>query len=275
MSNDVPTKGHSMNVITSSLPLLDSLNSEWNEQLSAATYDFGSLGSMIGRQALNLVQQKQDTVQRDVILLELLELEAAGHPVAGRVILQSFLPLVVGYARTSAATRNLWRHSRSDAIATTISAAWEVITVFLDEVGPSHRRNIAGRIRSNLIKTLSCFASHVGTEYNVACDFLEDLGNADPTNELGIIHDDPAQELITLFTWAIDHGVLARDEIHLLVRIELSECDPGDARNDAAHDLGITRESLNRRVHRIRTKLMTAVCGDVQTKVKYAPRRKA
>lgn len=264
-----------MNVITSSLPLLDTLNSEWNDQLSVSTYDFGSLGSMTGSHALHLVQQKQDTEQRDAILLELLKLEGAGHPVAGRVILQSFLPLVVGYARTSAATRNLWRHSRADAIATTISAIWEVITVFLDEVGSGHSRNIAGRIRSNLIKTLSCFAGHVGTEYNVACDFLEDLGNNDPTNELGIIQDDPTQELITLFTWAIDHCILAREEIHLLVRIELAEGDPGAARDDAAHDLGISRESLNRRVHRIRTKLMTAVCGDVQTKVKYAPRRKA
>lgn len=264
-----------MNVSTTSLPLLDTLNSEWNDQLSAATYDFGSLGSISAGRALHLVQRKQDTEQRDAILLTLLELEAAAHPVAGRVILQAFLPLVVGYARTSAATRNIWRHSRSDAIATTISAAWEVITVFLDEVSEEHRRNIAGRIRSNLIKTLSCFASHVGTEYNVACDFLEDLGNDDPTNELGVIQDDPTQELITLFTWAIDHGVLAREEIQLLVRIELADGDPGAARDDAAQDLGISRESLNRRVHRIRTKLMTAVCGDVQTKVKYAPRRKA
>lgn len=263
-----------MNVTTTSLPLLDSLNSEWTEQLADATNEYGSLGILTGQEALECIQRPQPQEARNDVLLALLELDAAGHPTARRIVLQSFLPLAVGYARTSAATRGLWRHSRTDAIATVISALWEVVAVFLDQSQPHERRNIAGRIRSELIKALADFAHHVGAEFNVGADFLEDLGNDDPTSDHGIIQDDPFQELVTLFTWAIDTGVLTRGEIQLLARIELADGDPGEAREEAAAELGISRSSLNRRVHRIRTKLMDAVCGDVQSRVKYAPRRK-
>lgn len=61
--------------------------------------------------------------------------------------------------------------------------------------------------------------------------------------------------------------------VQLLARIELAEGDPGTAREEAADELGVSRETLNRRVLSIRTKLMQAVCGDMETKVSYAPRR--
>lgn len=93
--------------------------------------------------------------------------------------------------------------------------------------------------------------------------------NADADTEI----DDPLRDLVTLFTWAIDNGILTADEVRLLARIELAEGNPGEERQQAADELGISRDTLNRRVHRVRTKLMTAVCGDVQERVSYAPRR--
>ena len=84
--------------------------------------------------------------------------------------------------------------------------------------------------------------------------------------------EDPFRDLVTILTWAIDSGTLTRDEIQLLVRIELSD-KPSEEREIAADDLGVSRETLNRRVSRIRAKLMKAVCGDIQERVPYAPRR--
>lgn len=85
--------------------------------------------------------------------------------------------------------------------------------------------------------------------------------------------DDVLRDLVTILTWAIDSGTLRRDEVQLLARIELAEGDPGVAREEAAAELGVSRETLNRRVCRIRTKLMQAVSGDMEAKVSYAPRR--
>ena len=97
-------------------------------------------------------------------------------------------------------------------------------------------------------------------------EYLEKIAGADET-------DDVFRDLVTILTWAIDANVLRRDEVQLLARIELAEGDPGAARDAAADELGVSRETLNRRVCRIRTKLMRAVSGDLEAKVSYAPRR--
>lgn len=258
-----------MNVTTTSTPLERALFDEWNSRLADATETYGCLGTLTGEQLLEVIRRPQELDERDHVLIELLELDRAGHPTAGRILLQSFLPLAFRQARTSAATRDLWRHSPTDATATTISALWEVIHTY-----PLHRRHsVAGNIRLEAVKLLATtLGAHVDKEVTVEAGFLEHLVNlnADPDAT-----EDAFKDLVTLFTWAIESHTLTRDEVRLLARIELAEGDPGEAREDAAHELGLSRETLNKRVYRIRTKLMTAICGEVQVKVGYAPRRTA
>lgn len=256
-----------MNVTSTATSLEAVLYDEWNDHLAHATHDYGAIGILTGEELLELVQRPQPVDDRDQILITLLELDRSGHAQAGRVLLQAFLPLAIRQARTSGATNELWKHSRADAVATQISALWEVIHTF-----PLHRRSsVAGNIRKEALKILhSSLGHHVGKEFTVSEGFLEHLVNQDAE-----VQDDAFRDLVTIFTWAIEAGILSRDEIKLLARIELADEDPGAVREAAAEELGVSRETLNRRIHRIRTKLMTAVSGDVQNRVRYAPRRKA
>jgi hypothetical protein len=255
-----------MRVSSQSTTLERALLDEWNSTLANRSHDFNGLGIITCDEAIEAIRRPQPSEDRDRFLLGLLELERAGDEIAGRVVLKSFLPLAFRLARTCSSTRQLWRHSPTDATATTIAALWEVIHTY-----PLHRTNsVAGNIRLECIKLLEKgLGTHEEVEVTVDDETLERLVN-DTTEVWG---DDAFNDLVVLFTWAIDTGTLTREEVQLLARIELTENNPGDERDAAAAELGISRETLNRRVCRIRTKLMRAVSGDVQERVPYAPRR--
>lgn len=235
---------------------------EWNTTLATTSHLFGDLGELTCDEAIDLIRRPQPAEDRDRVLLTLLELNHAGDEIAGKVILKSFLALAFRLARTSASTRAIFRHSPTDATATTIGTLWEVIHTY-----PMERtHSVAGNIRWECVKRLTEeFGSHVDAELTVEDEILEHLSP-------GHQDEDPFRDLVTILTWAIDSGTLTRDEIQLLVRIELAD-RPSEEREIAADDLGVSRETLNKRVSRIRAKLMKAVCGDIQERVPYAPRR--
>lgn len=255
-----------MHVSSASTTLERALLNEWNSTLATLRHSFGALGELTGDEAIDLIRRPQSQEERDHVLHQLIELEHTGDQIAGKVILKSFLPLAFRLARTCTSMRATWRNSPTDATATTIGALWEIIRTY-----PMHRTNsVAGNIRLECIKLLERgFGASADVELAVDDETLEHLVNADAATDT----DDPFRDLVTLFTWAIDNGTLTADEVRLLARIELAEGNPGEERERAADELGISRDTLNRRVHRIRSKLMTAVCGDVQERVSYAPRR--
>ncbi|MGC5224528.1 hypothetical protein ACPW96_18335 [Micromonospora sp. DT81.3] len=253
-----------MTTSTGTSPLATHLFDEWNATLADTLHQFGALGELTCDEAVDLIRMPQPAEQRDAVLLELLTLEHDGDTVAGRVILKSFLPLAFRLARTNGHTRDLWMHDRADATTTAIGVLWEVIHSY-----PLTRRAaVSGNIRGEMLKLLeSGFGSPRSVDdVAVEDDMLDRIVGADET-------DDVFRDLVTILTWAIDSGALRRDEVQLLARIELAEGDPGQAREDTAAELGISRETLAKRVSRIRGKLMHAVCGDVQAKVAYSPRR--
>lgn len=255
-----------MHVSQAATPLERALLNEWNDTHATTRRMYGDLGELTGDEAVNLIRQPQSAESRDRVLLHLIELEHAGHLYAGKVVMKSFLALAFRLARTSTSVRSLWRHSPTDATATTISALWEVIHTY-----PLHRtHSVAGNIRLECVKLLEKGFGAVSEVNTIAVDdetleYLVDA-NANPV-------EDSFRDLVTLLTWAIDTGTLTPDEVRLLTRIELAEGNPGEERERAAAELDISRETLNRRVHRIRTKLMNAVCGDVSERAPYAPRR--
>lgn len=245
-------------------PLADQLFDEWNATHGHSVHDFGSLGELTGDEAVQLIRRQQPNADRDAILITLLTLEHAGDQFAGRVLLKSFMPLALRLPASCSSTRALWRHSPADARTATIGVLWEVLHNY-----PLHRAaNVSGNIRLETIKLLGrCYGNNSSVDdIAVEDETLERIVGSDDS-------DDVFRDLVTILTWAIDSGTLRRDEVQLLARIELADGDPGEAREAAADELGITRDTLNKRVSRIRNKLMHAVCGDVQSKVAYAPRR--
>lgn len=251
-----------MNVTATPTALAHRLRHEWDDRLAHEIYDLGDeLGEMTGRDALNHVQHGHD---RDATLIALLREHHAGNPIAARIVVQAFLPAAISHAHRSRSTRAMWRHNPEDAIVTTISALWEAVHTYPLE----KTMNVAGNLRWALTSIVHTSFSGHENELAVTDEQLDELVEPRET-------EDAFKELITIFTWAVETGAITREEIQLLARIELADSDPGQARDDAAFELGISRETLNRRVHRIRTRLMTAVCGDVSAKVGYAPKRTA
>ena len=245
-------------------PLADQLFYEWNTTHAHTLHRFGSLGELTGEEAVKLIRQEQRKNERDAVLIELLTLEHQGDAFAGRVLLKSFLPLALRMPATVSSMRSMWQHSPADARTAAIGVLWEILHTY-----PLHcASSVAGNIRGRTLKGLCrWFGSQDSVEDTAIEDeVLEKIAGPDES-------DDIFRDLVTILSWAIDSGTLRRDEVQLLARIELAEGDPGQARDDAASDLGISRETLNKRVSRIRHRLMTAVSGDLETKIPYAPRR--
>ena len=245
-------------------PLADQLFDEWNAIHSHTTHHFGELGELTGDEAVALIRHPQMNDERDAVLIALLRLDHAGDTFSGRVLLKSFMPLALRLPSSVSAMRSMWHHSPADARTATIGVLWEVIHTY-----PLNRvSSVSGNIRLETIKALGrAYGSEASVDaLAVEDEVLEKIAGADET-------DDVFRDLVTILTWAIDANVLRRDEVQLLARIELAEGDPGAARDAAADELGVSRETLNRRVCRIRTKLMRAVSGDLEAKVSYAPRR--
>lgn len=245
-------------------PLADQLFDEWNTTHAHTLHRFGPLGELTGEEAVKLIRQEQRKDERDAILIELLTLEHQGDAFAGRVLLKSFLPLALRMPATVSSMRSMWQHSPADARTAAIGVLWEILHTY-----PLHcASSVAGNIRGRTLKGLCrWFGSQDSVEDTAIEDeVLEKIAGPDES-------DDIFRDLVTILSWAIDSGSLRRDEVQLLARIELAEGDPGQARDDAASDLGISRETLNKRVSRIRHRLMTAVSSDLETKIPYAPRR--
>lgn len=258
-----------MYVSSSTRTLERDLLADWNRNIADIPHTYEGLGTYTGEEVQNLIRVTQDRGSRDQLLLTLLTLEHAGDKVAGQVLVKTFLALAFRLARTSAATRDIFRVSTTDATATTISVLWEVIHTYkVDE----WTHSVAGYIRGQMLHVLeTSFVSPRDVE-KVSVD--EQTFNE--IVDVPSLEDEPMavfQDLFTVLTWAVDSGTLRRDEIEILVRIELAVGDPGSARDELAEELAVSRETLNRRLHRIRTKLMTAVSGDLSAKLPYASRR--
>lgn len=255
-------------------PLADQLFDEWNTIHAHTVHAFDGLGELTGDEAVRLIRQTPLGEDRDRLLITLLTLEHDGDAFAGRVLLKSFMPIALRLPSSCSSMRSMWQHSPGDARTATIGVLWEVLHTY-----PLHRTNaVAGNIRGETIKALGrWFGSESSVDdLTVEDEMLEKMVGPDDT-------DDVFRDLVTILTWAIDSGTLRRDEVQLLARIELAEGNPGRAREEAAEEMGISRETLNRRVCRIRTKLMHAVSGDINTdvppttdaagRIGYAPRR--
>lgn len=258
-----------MYVSSSERTLERDLIADWNRNLADVPHTYPGLGTFTGEEVLHLIRMKQDQGVQDELLIALLTLEHAGDKVAGQVIVKSFLPLAFRLARTSAATRDIFRVSTTDATATTISVLWEVVHTYKID---NWTHSVAGYIRGQMLHVLEASFVTLKDVEKVSVD--EQTFNE--IVDVPSFEDEPMavfQDLVTVLTWAVDSGTLRKDEIEILVRIELAVGDPGDARDEMAEELGISRETLNRRLHRIRTKLMSAVSGDLSTKLPYASRR--
>jgi hypothetical protein len=225
--------------------LLTDLRTEWTESYADTEHVFGPLGSI--RPGILLAKLQSRTLPKAVLdghMHTLVLLSHRGDHVAERLLLELMTPKAIQLARTCAPLRNL---SPADAVSTTLSVIWEKIRTY-----PEHlTETVAGNIGLNALNEITrSFGST--TEISADIDELERAMNDDP-NHYG---DSSFDNLVKVLSWAVDARVLTRDEVSLLATVDLGT---SAERQHLADQLDVTRDTLNKRVWRIRNKLITAV----------------
>ena len=226
----------------SSTTLVRKLFTEWEAVHATTVRIYDGLGDYSGADLLQTIRTTRDTAQ-DTQLHQLLTLTRNGDRHAERVLLQYLLPHAILLARS---TRALFQLAPVDRIGVAITASWEVIRTY-----PLHRTS---RVSSNLkLEALRCVSPRrpAGDEIPTADDKLDTMAAMHPEYP----SDTPEARVIELFTWARDTGVLSRDEIMLLARVELGD----ETRKDIANAMGIGYETLKKRATRIRAKLAASI----------------
>lgn len=254
---------------------------EWDRSFADIDHDFPGIGAFTGTELLALVRRvDRDAAnaddadagyaRRDELHSRLISLAQDGHTGALHALMILFRPAVRSAVHRCALQE--YGMPADEAVDSGTSVLWESIMSY-----PLERTShVAGNLRGMLLKQLSReFGFLRRQETPIDEEHLRQLADTDTHKG-----DSPVtpgrsalEDLVTVLSWAVSQDLVTREEVQLLARIELAD-DPGAAREDTAQSLGITRETLNRRVHRIRTKLMRSISGDVRSTTRICPRRK-
>lgn len=233
-----------MSIEATSPSLAITLNDDWATKHANSERHYDGLGTFTGAELLQAIATARGEEQ-DRLLYTLITLAHDGNQAAERVLLQELIaPAREMVHRVTA----MDTYSRTDRVNVAIGAAWESIR--------SYRLHRTAHVRGNLtMETLRLLAprrpaaeaaAHTITVSNE--DLAEILGTWDP-------EPTPEMELANLFQWARDTGILNREEIALLARVELGT----ESKREIAADLGIAYDALRKRALRIRTKLAQGV----------------
>lgn len=251
----------STRTLTAAPGLLTRLRQEWDHHYAALPHELSDRGEFTcGEIAAQLRAAAVD--EADAILHQLLVSAHAGDKVAERIVLNHMLPKAVHYARTSRAIRSMCTSGSVDAVGTAIGAMWQAIAQYkLERTSRVHATlglNALNLITTSIAHSPATCGSPVDDEYLEYA--IHDIDGTDSLeSQWG---DDSFNDLVTLLRWAIDTDTLTPDEVKLLAGFDLGTLDD---RQRLADDLHVNRDSLTRRVYRIRRKLLTAVQEYIRT----------
>lgn len=239
-----------MSSTTAPLDLRNRLNQEWEKHFGHQPRLFGVLGECTPDELLLRIKNSEKLVQ-DQILHVLVTMAHEGSKDAGRVVWQSLLPVAV---RMSRRVHTLGDFGESDKISFAVGEAWQVIMTY-----PLHRQtHVAANLSMELLRRLTRLTPnqrHIEEQTITASDAQLD-------QIIGEGEFQPASaeaQLIHLFTWALNVGVIDRAGISLLSRVALGE----EATAEIAEDLGVSTKCLQKRIERVRTRLSNAVRHEV------------
>lgn len=226
--------------------IVRSLTDEWERDLGSRTKSFGRLGTWTGNELISHIRSLAKA-ERNSTVLELVARAKHGDTSAERVVLQMMIPRAFALARRRAHVQNMTLDASFNAA---VSALWEAIRTY-----PLHcSRNVIGTIACNTLMLLTRdFGKYAGPDITiVSSDVVAEEAPTSPESP----SSSAFAEVMDLLAWALDSGALSRSEVQILARTDLG--DKHD-RDELAAELGIRRDSLNRRAYRIREKLKQAV----------------
>lgn len=235
-------------------PTTNALNDEWADTHSRRSIPL-HYRPLTGAQALARINSLSKS-ERDRFMLELLELAQQGNTTATRTLLQAMLPKAIRNARTARALRE---ETVQDAVSISISAMFTSIATYRVD---TWRSSVAAVLGLKAIGIINGASTSVETFSGYETDEIEALVNDsfdDTERDPFEAESTPFHAIMKVLSWALDSGVLSREEVQILANFEL-----GDRRERAelVERMNTTREALRKRALRLRQKLGQAIAAD-------------
>lgn len=196
--------------------------------------------------------------EADAILHSLISLAQAGHSLAGRCILTAFAPRIirlVDHPSVKAQCTN-----RNDMYAHVIAATWETIGTYNLALSTKVVANFAmGMLKhavpyhvSKVVKHETCCLSP---------DEIHTYRAFEDTSHTG--SRSAAAQVDVILAWAEENHVLRPANIELIRDYYLTSTGH-EARIELASRLGISRDALYQRVHRLLSRLQSALAAHIK-----------
>lgn len=230
--------------------LMTKLDVEWAARYADRSRDFGLEATCTGTELRALLDNKDS---RDEVAYLLLTAARAGNRDAERALVQALIPVA---RRMAHRLRTLDDFDWGDRVSIAIVAAWEAVRTFKLRYRTRVWANLTMTLLDRLTPYRTANQRHV-EDQTIVVDHtvMVEVVDADPADSSA----SPEAKLAVLFTWAIDTGVLSRDEVALLSRVALGD----EPRAQIAGELGLTDDTLRKRVERTRQKLSAAVRAEL------------
>lgn len=227
--------------------LMTKLDLEWNDRYADVVRDFGLPEPLTGGQLREKIRNTAPA-GRDEMLHAMLTAAHAGNRDAERVLVQLLIPVA---RRMAHRISTLSDYDWGDRVSVAIVTAWETIRRYQlrrnQRVWANLTMDLLGALNPRkTANDLQIADRTITVDHDILTAVVEATPAAEPSPEV---------RLASLFTWAVDVGVLTRDEVALLSRVAL-----GDETQDViAAELGTTAPALRMSVIRIRKRLSAAV----------------
>lgn len=210
--------------------------------------------------------------EKDALLLALIRLFQKGHQLAGRIVLQAFLPKLCRVAHSAAGCTGSPDTWAEDSRHIALGEFWGVMSTYPVERRPS-------KVGANLsLDTLNRVSDARSQRFEIPVAPYElqqafrhvsgDLTWVDGQQEPGSRAEDQVTndwDLLQLISWGVEEGAITRDEGQLLTMAYLPEKTAGYGFPDAASQFGISQAAARQRCSRAARRLTAAVRTEMNT----------
>lgn len=210
---------------------------EWVSHWAQATFRIGDV-ELSGEAWVSKLRSVQ-VDEQDRIYAGMVSEMRAGKEAPLRIILKAMMPRVISLARLKQCSGGFV--SRRDRMSHLMTAAW----IAIRQTPATRSRRFQAGFSMDIYNHALKFDIHGDTpidlsEYEIPC---EDTGS------------DPERALTRVLSWALNEGVLERDQVMLLAKEFLGDRE----RCEVAEEMGISVQALGRRVERATASLIISV----------------
>lgn len=195
----------------------------------------------------------------DAIMHSLISLAQAGHSLAGLCVLEAFSPRIIALTKLPAVCAQY--DDLNDRFAHVIAAAWEALGTYNLRL----TSKVAANFSMNMLKYSATYAERkmMRHETSLSPEELDMAGILIAENPSAARPPSAESQIDVILDWAHQTGVINGDGISLIRAYYLTHTTH-EARIVLAEELGIGRDALYQRVHRLLSRLQAALARHIK-----------